>query len=149
MATALFTLGTERRPRLPAVVLVLLVGVLLVLPAMPVQAAIWVLPFAALAVPRWRDLLVVGVGRGGVRHRAPGSTSTGSRFPSAGCPPWLYAVLVAARGSARSAGSCTGPSQLARAARSVDPVREHGLETDDPAAGELEDAPDALVVSFA
>ena len=54
-------------------------------------------------------------------------------------------VVTARAGRLRSAGSVYRAVQLARRPQ-VDPVRAHELETDDPAAGELEDAPDALVV---
>jgi hypothetical protein len=47
-----------RRPRVAQLALLLLVGFLLVAKAVPVQAALWVLPLAVLARPRWRDLLV-------------------------------------------------------------------------------------------
>lgn len=146
VAAALFTLGTDRRPRLPAVVLVLLAGALLALPAIPVQAAVWVLPFAALAVPRWRELLVWG------SVEAVYATCTwfylyGLSVPERGLPPWLYVVVTLARVGAlgwlvhRAVALARRPQE--------DPVRAHDLETDDPAAGELEDAPDALVVTFA
>lgn len=146
VAAALFTLSTERRPRLPTVVLVLLVGVLLVLPAIPVQAAVWVLPFAAMAVPRWRDLLLWG------SVEAVYATCTwlyvyGLSVPERGLPPWLYAVVTLARVGALG-WLVFRAVQLARHPQ-LDPVRAHELETDDPAAGELEDAPDALVVTFA
>ncbi len=146
VATALFTLGAERRPRLPTVVLVMLVGVLLFLPAIPVQAAVWVLPFAALAVPNWRDLLVWG------SVEAVYATCTwlyvyGLTVPSRGLPPWMYALVTLARVGAL-AWLVYRAVQLARNPQ-LDPVRAHELETDDPAAGELEDAPDALVVTFA
>jgi uncharacterized membrane protein len=44
-------------PRLPQVVLLLLVGGLLVWPVYSPQYVLWLLPFAVLARPRWRDLL--------------------------------------------------------------------------------------------
>ncbi len=145
-ATALFAWGTGRRPRLPVVVLVLLVGSLLVLPSIPVQAAVWVLPFAALAVPRWRDLLAWGV------VEAVYATCTwfylyGLSVPERGLPAWLYVLITLARVGmlVYLVGRAV---QLSRRPE-LDPVRAHDLETDDPAAGEMEDAPDALVVTFA
>jgi uncharacterized membrane protein len=51
---AVWVLSATRTPRLPAVVLLLVVATLLAGKAIPVQAALWVLPWAALAVPRWR-----------------------------------------------------------------------------------------------
>ncbi len=57
VAVAVWVLATPLAPRLPVVVLVLLVGTLLVAKTVPVQATLWLLPWAALAVPRWRDHL--------------------------------------------------------------------------------------------
>jgi uncharacterized membrane protein len=54
---AIWVLSATRTPRLPAVVLLLVVATLIVGKAVPVQAALWVLPWAALAVPRWRHHL--------------------------------------------------------------------------------------------
>jgi len=45
-------------PRVSQLALLTVVGLLLVSKAVPVQAALWVLPFAVLARPRWRDLLI-------------------------------------------------------------------------------------------
>lgn len=142
-AVALFTLSATRRPRLPVVVLLLLVGFLVVAPSMPVQAALWVLPFAALAVPSWRDLLVWG------SVEAAYATGTwfylyGLSVENRGLPPWAYALLVLVRVGAllwlawRAVAVSRWPED--------DVVR--ALGDDDPAAGELEDAPDALLVSF-
>ncbi len=145
-AVALFTLGTRRRPRLPAVVLVLLVGSLLVLPSIPVQAAVWVLPFAALAVPRWRDLLVWGAVES-VYATCTWLYLYGLSVPERGLPAWLYVVVTVAR-AGMLVYLAARAVQLSRRPE-LDPVRAHDLETDDPAAGEMEDAPDALVVTFA
>lgn len=57
VVVTLWVLSAPRTPRLPVVILALVVGSLLVAKAVPVQSAIWVLPWAALAVPRWRDHL--------------------------------------------------------------------------------------------
>ncbi len=55
LLTAIWVLTAARTPRLTAVVLLLIVGSLLVAKSVPVQASLWVLPWAALAVPRWRS----------------------------------------------------------------------------------------------
>ncbi len=157
VAVALFTLSTDRRPRLPAVVLLLLVGVLVVSPSLPVQAGLWVLPFAALAVPRWRDLLVFGA--------AEAAYATGTWFylyglsvENRGLPPWAYALLVLVRVGALGwlAWRAVAVSRWPQDDVVRTPVPDDALpddvgladEADDPAAGDLEDAPDALVVSF-
>jgi uncharacterized membrane protein len=149
LAVAGLALGTRRRPRLPALVLVLLVGVLLVAVSVPVQTSLWLLPFAALAVPRWRDHLIWAA--------AEVAYATGTwlflyaqSVPERGLPPWAYGTLLVLR----LAAMCWLARQAIRAARDpvLDPVRAPldapGLGRDDPAAGELEDAPDALVVRF-
>lgn len=165
VAVTLFTLSTDRRPRLPAVVLLLLVGVLVVSPSLPVQASLWVLPFAALAVPRWRDLLVWGA------VEAAYATGTwfylyGLSVENRGLPPWAYALLLLVRVGGlvwlawRAVAVSRWPQDdVVRTPvpddpdpverdQSVGPLRDDDRGTDDPAAGDLEDAPDALVVSF-
>ncbi len=150
VAVALLTLSAERRPRLPAVVLLLLVGFLVVSPSLPVQAGLWVLPFAALAVPRWRDLLAWGC------VEAAYATGTwfylyGLSVENRGLPPWAYGLLVLVRVGAllwlawRAVSVSRWPEDDVVRTFS----REAGLDDDDPAAGDLEDAPDALVVTFA
>lgn len=47
-----------RRPRCAQVLFLVAGGVLLVLPVSPPAYALWLLPLAALARPRWRDLVV-------------------------------------------------------------------------------------------
>jgi hypothetical protein len=54
---AVWVLSAPRAPRLPVVVLVLVALTLVVGKTVPVQASLWLLPWAALAVPRWRDHL--------------------------------------------------------------------------------------------
>ena len=149
VAVALFVLGVRRRPRFAVVVLLLVVGVLVVGVAIPVQTTLLVLPFAALALPRWKDLLVWGA--------LEAAYATGTWFylyaqsePSRGLPPWAYAMLL----TARVAALCWLAWRAVEVSRdpALDPVRSpsedpHGAR-DDPAAGELEDAPDALVVRF-
>jgi uncharacterized membrane protein len=58
VAGALFALGTERRPSVAEVSLVL-VGIALVTgKSFPVQASLWLLPLVALCAVRWRDHLI-------------------------------------------------------------------------------------------
>ena len=57
VAVTVWVLACPVPPRLPVLVLVLLVGTLLAAKNVPVQASVWLLPWAALAVPSWRDHL--------------------------------------------------------------------------------------------
>lgn len=50
--------SARRPPRLAQLALLLLVGGLLVWPVYSPQYVLWLLPFAVLARPRWRDLLI-------------------------------------------------------------------------------------------
>jgi len=58
VALAWFALTTSRRPRLPALALLLVLSVLLVGKEYAPQQALWLLPLAVLARPYWRDLLI-------------------------------------------------------------------------------------------
>jgi uncharacterized membrane protein len=147
VAVTAVTLGARRRPRLPAVVLLLLIGVLGGSLAVPPQAALWLVPFAALAVPRWRDHLAWSAAE--VAY----ATGTwlylyGQSVPERGLPAWAYATLLVLRLAAMAwlAWQALSAVRLPW----LDPVRSPadapGLGRDDPAAGPLEGAPDALVV---
>lgn len=52
------TVWAPRRPRLPQVALLALLGALLVHGSHEPQTVLWLLPLAALARPRWRDLVL-------------------------------------------------------------------------------------------
>ena len=57
-AVIALALLARRAPRLPQLVLLLLLGTLVVWPTYSPQHVLWLLPFAVLARPRWRDLLI-------------------------------------------------------------------------------------------
>ncbi len=57
-AVAAVVMLAPRRPRLPQVALVILLGTLLVHSTHEPQTVLWLLPLAALARPRWRDLVL-------------------------------------------------------------------------------------------
>jgi hypothetical protein len=86
----------EYPPRIPVVALMLLCGLLLVSPAVPVQAAIWVLPLLALSLPSWRLMLVwagVEVGYSSMTWLYLYGQTVSAR----GAPAWLYLLLLFAR----------------------------------------------------
>ena len=57
-AVALAVWSAPRVPRVAQVTLLVLVGWLVVWPVYSPQQVLWLLPFAVLARPRWRDLLI-------------------------------------------------------------------------------------------
>ena len=58
MRSALLALLAPRRPRLPQLLFLVVVAFLLVNKVYSPQYVLWLLPLAALARPRWRDLLI-------------------------------------------------------------------------------------------
>ncbi|UER53229.1 DUF2029 domain-containing protein [Kineosporiaceae bacterium SCSIO 59966] len=144
-----WALTLAHRPRLPALVVVLVAGVLVVSPAVPVQTSLWLLPFAALAVPVWRDHLLWGAAE------LAYATGTwlylyGLQEPDRGLPPWAYGTLLVLRLAA--IGWLAARAVALSRSPERDPVRAPadapGLGRDDPAAGPLEGATDAVVVRF-
>ena len=144
VAVTVWVLACPRPPRLPVVVLVLLVGTLLASKAVPVQASVWLLPWAALAVPSWRDhlwwwaaeaLYVVGVWQFLV------SLTESSRALPAG----FFAALLAGR---LAAIGWLGVQAWRLSWRpGSDPVRRDA-DGEDPAAGPLRGESDRFVLEF-
>ena len=122
-----------RRPRVPQLALLVLVGALLVSKSVPVQASLWVLPFAVLARPRWRDLLIWQACE--VFYLLAAWWHLGGYTGASGGGDdaiYPFAVLV------RTAGLVWLAAIVLRDVRWPwhDPVRGDGLE-DDPAGGAL------------
>jgi uncharacterized membrane protein len=137
----LLALVPERRPRVAQLAFVVLAVVLLTGKAWPVQASLWLLPLAALARPRWRDLLV-WAGAEAVYFVAVWLYIAASTTADRGLTgPW-YGVfaLVRAAGLLWVVG-CVVRDVLHP---ELDVVRDD--DVDDPLGGPLADAPDALVV---
>lgn len=141
VALSLWALSTPVAPRLPLLVLLLLVGTLLVAKTVPVQASLWLVPWAALAVPRWPEhlwwwaaeaLYVVAVWQ----------YLVGLSTPDDALPAGFYAVLMAAR-LAAMAWLGRQAWQLGRHP-DVDEVRRDA-EGGDPAAPPLRGGEDRLV----
>lgn len=95
---AVLVLLTARRPRatVGAVAVVGLVTVLVTGPSLPPTAALWVLPFAALAGLRWRDHLV-WAGAEVVHAVALATFLAAATDPSKGLPAGWYAVALVLR----------------------------------------------------
>ena len=137
----LLALVPERRPRVAQLAFVVLAVVVLTGKAWPVQASLWLLPLAALARPRWRDLLV-WAGTEAVYfvmvwlYIAAGSTADRGLTG-----PWFgLFLLVRAAGLLWVVGCVV--RDILHPDRDV--VRADG--TDDPLGGPVAGAPDALVV---
>ncbi len=132
-------LGSHRRPRLAQVVLLLLLGGLMVWPAYSPQYVLWLLPFAVLARPRWRDLLVWQAGEL-FYFLAIWWTLSGATADAGGDDVYATAILVRVAAELLLAGvvvrDIVRPEQ--------DPVRGD-LVTDDPAAGVLAEEPVAAL----
>ncbi|MFC3689115.1 hypothetical protein [Aquipuribacter hungaricus] len=145
LAVAVWVLACPRAPRLPLVVLVLLVGTLLVAKTVPVQASLWLLPWAALAVPVWRDHLWWWAAEA-LYVVAVWEYLVGLSTTDRALPPGFYAVLLVARLAAlawlgwRAWRTGWHPTE--------DPVRRDA-DGEDPAAGPLRAQDDRFVVELA
>jgi len=141
----LLALATSERPRLAHVALFLLAGALLVGKTIPPQAGLLLLPLIALSALRWRDHLL-WAGAELTYFAGVWLYIAADSDPNRGLPPGLYAVLIILRAAALIwIMTCA-----VRTARNplLDPVRcpPAGSGSDDPLGGDLEEAPDALVV---
>jgi uncharacterized membrane protein len=90
---AFFALAMNRRPTVAEVSLVMLVIVVVTGKAMPVQAALWLLPLIALVGLRWRDHLI-WAGFEAVYFVAVWLYIAGLSKPERGMPAGLYSVLT-------------------------------------------------------
>ncbi len=144
VGVAVWALSTSVAPRLPLLVLLLLVGTLLVSKTVPVQASLWLLPWVALALPHWREhlwwwaaeaLYVVAVWQ----------YLVGLSDSNRALPAGFYAVIMVGR---LAAIAWLG-WQAWRAGRHPDDdeVRRDG-DGHDPAAGPLRGVEDRVVVRF-
>jgi Glycosyltransferase family 87 len=135
-------LTARRRPRVPQLAFLALAGVILLSKRIDPQDALWLLPLAALARPYWRDLLIWQACEAyyfcAVWWHLGGYTSGGGDGVD---ELYILAVLV------RFAGIGWLVAMVLRDIYCpwYDPVRADGL-TDDPAGGEADHAPDALLL---
>jgi uncharacterized membrane protein len=145
-AIALLALRAPRRPRLVQLSLLVVAAFLLTNKVYSPQYVLWLIPLAALARPRWRDLLIWQAGE--AIH------FLGIWLLIAGYPPGNpnralgndgYDVTVLAH----IAGTLWLVAMVVRdiLRPELDPVRLDG--SDDPAGGVLDHAPDARPSSFA
>lgn len=145
IAITVLVLTASRRPRLPQVALLVVAAYVLSAPSYSPQHALWLLPLAALARPRWRDLLVWQAGEavyyvlvflhlaGALAPSRPGGLDSAywwGIFVHLAATGYLAGVVVR---------DVLHPEH--------DPVRDDG--SDDPAGGVLDEAPDAIGVGVA
>ncbi|MGH3356948.1 MAG: glycosyltransferase family 87 protein [Nocardioidaceae bacterium] len=143
-AVAGLALFAPRRPRLPQLVFLVVAAFLLVNKVYSPQYMLWLLPLAALARPRWRDLLIWQAGEI-VYFAAIWLHLSGDLAPAASDAtplPYILSILV------RVAGLLWLSAVVLRDIWQPwnDPVRADGV-TDDPAGGVLDDALDLSAVA--
>ena len=138
-AVAVLGLVAPRRPRLPQLAFLVVAAFLLVNKVYSPQYVLWLLPLAALARPRWRDLLIWQAGEiiyfGAIWLHLSGDFAPAA---SDSVPvPYILAILV------RVAAQLWLVGMVVRDILQPwnDPVRADGL-TDDPAGGILDETPE-------
>jgi uncharacterized membrane protein len=158
LVAAAFALSLDRRPTVAEVSLVMLVIVVVTGKAVPVQAALWLLPLIALVGLKWRDhLLWAGVEA--IYFVAVWLYIAGISKPDRGLPPGLYAFLTMLRMAAwlfvlvqvwRGAKSRAPAVSSAPAEREPgQPQEDQKQEQDDEVdslAGPMAGAPDEVLV---
>lgn len=140
LGVAVLALAAPRRPRLPQLAFLVVAAFLLTNKVYSPQYVLWLLPLAALARPRWRDVLVWQAGE--VVHYV------GTWLLIAGYPPGDadralgvdgYGVTVLAHVAGTGWLAAMVVRDVLRPA--YDPVRSGTDLVDDPAGGVLDGAP--------
>jgi len=144
-AITVLTLNVRRRPRIAQVSFLVIAAFVLANKVYSPQYVLWLIPFAALARPRWRDFLVWQLCEVGY-FAAIWWYLVSLDAPTKGLPSGWYAVAIAVHigGTVWFAG---------RVVRDMikpeyDPVRADGLadDADDPGGGVLDGALDHFVL---
>jgi hypothetical protein len=138
LAIAALGLLAPRRPRLPQLLFLVVMAFLVVNKVYSPQYVIWLLPLAALARPRWRDLLIWQACE--VFYFFAVWMHIADFFVSPGTQDWVYALAIIIR----VAGQLYIAGRVIRDILSPwhDPVRADGL-SDDPLGGVLDEGIDA------
>lgn len=167
LGIAVLAMTAPRRPRLPQLALLVVAAFLLTNKVYSPQYVLWLLPLAALARPRWRDLLIWQAGEvvhfvgtwmliagypPGDANKALGDQAYGLTVAAhVGGTLWLAAVVI------RDVLRPEHDPVRAGAARDLGPGRldDHERDrvdgdvdgdVDDPAGGVLDHAPDTLTL---
>ena len=138
VAIAALGLLAARRPRLPQLMLLVTIAFLLVNKVYSPQYVLWLLPFAALARPRWRDLIIWQTCE--ILYFFAVWMHIANFFVAAGHIDWWYvmAILIRVGGELYLAAVVVRDILLPW----HDPVRADGL-SDDPLGGVLDEGIDA------
>jgi hypothetical protein len=151
-AGAAFALGTDRRPTVAEVALVLVALALVTGKSVPVQASLWLVPLVALCGLGWRDSLV-WAGAEALHFVAVWLYVAGLSTPDRGLPPGWYGVFLGLRVLAvlnlvwRVWRTASRRPALPEPGEAV-PTDPAALD-DDELAGDFQDAPDRLLVRLA
>ncbi|MGI8435032.1 MAG: glycosyltransferase family 87 protein [Nocardioidaceae bacterium] len=137
-AVAALGLLAPRRPRLVQLLYLVVVAFLIINKVYSPQYVLWLLPLAALARPRWRDMAIWQACE--IFYFFAVWMHIADFFVAAGSPDWLYAVAV----GVRIAGELYVAALVVRDIWLPwhDPVRSDGL-SDDPLGGILDEGIDA------
>ena len=138
LGVALLGLFARRRPRLVQLLFLVVASFLLVNKVYSPQYVLWLLPLAALARPRWRDLLIWQACE--VFYFFAVWMHIGNFFVAEGANDWAYALATLVR----VAGLVFLMGVVVRdiVEPAADPVRRDGL-SDDPLGGVLDRGIDA------
>ncbi len=151
---AFFALGTDRRPTVAEVSLVMLVIVVVTGKSIPVQAGLWLLPLIALVGLKWRDHLI-WAGFEATYFVGVWLYIAGQAKPDRGLPSQFYSLLTVLRVAAwiyllvqvwRVASSRDQVAVLDPADESADLVDLARDNEVDSLAGPMAGAPDQVLV---
>ncbi len=142
VAIGLLCLLAPRRPRLPQLLLLVIVAFVVVNKVFSPQYVLWLLPLAALARPRWRDLLIWQACE--VFYFFAVWMHIANFFVDAGRRDWVYALAVVVRIIGELYLVVLVVFDILVPAR--DPVRADGL-SDDPLGGVLDTGLDSEPVA--
>jgi uncharacterized membrane protein len=137
VAIGLLALLAPRRPRLPQLLYLTVVAFLVVNKVYSPQYVIWLLPLAALARPRWRDILIWQAAE--VFYFFAVWMHIANFFVAPGAKDWVYATAVVVRILAELYIAALIVRDILQPWR--DPVRADGL-SDDPLGGVLDEGVD-------
>jgi uncharacterized membrane protein len=138
VAVAALGLLAQRRPRLPQLIFLVTLAFLLVNKVYSPQYVLWLLPLAALARPRWRDLLIWQACE--VFYFFAVWMHLAGFIVTEGDPDWFYVLAIAVRIAGELYLAVLVVRDILRPWH--DPVRMDGL-SDDPLGGVLDEGIDS------